>query len=77
MQNDEHDNNIDLDRVDLGSMGADSGSGVDAGVVWRLDNFWKSRVRGRQDMFINKLLNIYFLYITKHIFSYNDKYIPI
>ena len=33
LQNDEHDNDIDLDRVDLGSTGVDLGSGVDAGVV--------------------------------------------
>ena len=39
LQNDEHDDNIDLDRVDLGSMSADLSSGVDAGVVLQLGNF--------------------------------------
>ena len=33
LQNDEHDDNIDLDGVDLGSTSVDLGSGVDAGVV--------------------------------------------
>ena len=51
-------------EVFLWSTGADLGLGVGA----RLGNFWKSRVRVRQDTFTNKLLNI---------FSYKSKYIPI
>ena len=39
LQNDEHDDNIDLDRVDLKSMGANSGSSVDTGAIQCDDNF--------------------------------------
>ena len=67
----------------LGSTCADLGSswglGAGAGAMRQFGNFLKSRVRVRQDTFINKLLyiSIYFLYIAKHIFSYNGKHIPI
>ena len=46
----------------LGSTCADSGSGVGARLVRRLDNFWKDRVQVRRDTFIYNLLNIYFLF---------------
>ena len=39
LQNDEHDDNIDLDRVDLKSMDANSGLSVDTGAVQCDDNF--------------------------------------
>ena len=46
----------------LGPIGADSGLGANVGAVQRIGNFLKSRVRVRQDAFINKLLNIYIFY---------------
>ena len=45
----------------LGSTGADLGLGV--GVVRWLGKFWKIRVWVRRDTSINKLLNIFFIYI--------------
>ena len=79
MQNDEHDDNIDLDRVDLGSIGADLSLGVDASAVLQLDNFWKVWCGcGGIRLLINyKYIFIYNFYILLSIFFYNYKHIPI